>query len=107
MILGLVVCRGAGRGVDRLTFKDVVKAADELPSADAKPEYIDITATLMSIDPTQSLYYNACPDNNRKVAVPPLCPAHCFQPVVTDVAMCHWAIGRRGSPSLCLFSCGG
>ncbi len=59
--------RAAGRGSERKTFKDVVKAIDELPSPDAKPEYIDITATLMSIDPTQNMYYSACPDNNRKV----------------------------------------
>eukprot|EP00884_Botryococcus_braunii_P019282 jgi/Botrbrau1/6037/Bobra.0042s0022.1 len=59
--------KAAGRGSERKTFKDVVKAGDDLPSPDAKAEYIDITATLMSIDPTQNMYYSACADNNRKV----------------------------------------
>lgn len=59
--------RASGRGSERKTFKEVVKGNDELPPADAKPEYIEVTATLMSIDPTQNMYYSACPDNNRKV----------------------------------------
>lgn len=34
--------------------------------ADAKPEYASVAATIAAIDPAQALYYQACPENNRK-----------------------------------------
>ena len=40
-----------------------------MPGVDAKPEYHTVTATVVLIDPAQSLYYQACPDNNRKVCM--------------------------------------
>jgi len=40
----------------------------EAPSSpDAKPTYATVNAMLASINPDQTLYYLACPENNRKV----------------------------------------
>lgn len=60
----------------------------------------------MSIDPTQSLYYNACPDNNRKVVEPPLVLAHSLHSLMTDVTMSYCHTCRRAPPSLWLFPFG-
>ena len=40
---------------------------DELPPAEAKPVFRNVLATVAAVDPAQSLYYEACPENNRKV----------------------------------------
>ena len=46
--------------------------------ADAKPEYASVAATIAAIDPAQALYYEACPENNRKVRAPaPTAPSLC------------------------------
>lgn len=61
-------CRGSGgSGRAWSQLKDVQKAVEDLPPADAKPEYHSVTATVVLLDPAQSLYYQACPENNRKV----------------------------------------
>ncbi|KAK9794335.1 hypothetical protein WJX73_003860 [Symbiochloris irregularis] len=55
---------GSSKGHCQL--KDIQKEAHELVP-DAKPEYHNVTATVAMIDPSQTLYYQACPDNGRKV----------------------------------------
>ena len=39
---------------------------EDLAPADAKPQWHTLVATVAQIDPNQSMYYEACPDNNRK-----------------------------------------
>lgn len=60
---------GEGRqGSSRATFKSIIKTDPaDLPGVDAKPEYHTVLATVAQIDPDINLYYNACPENNRKV----------------------------------------
>lgn len=61
-------CRRAGAGAtERTTFAELRAPKEALPPADAKPQYHTIVATVAQIDPQQSLYYEASPDNNRKV----------------------------------------
>ena len=40
---------------------------EELPPADAKAQWHTLVAVIAQIDPNQAMYYEACPDNNRKV----------------------------------------
>lgn len=64
------VCRGSSGGggsQERVTLKQLVKSPADMPSPDAKPEYHNAICTVANIDPQQSMYYQACPDNNRKV----------------------------------------
>ncbi|KAL3141009.1 hypothetical protein ABBQ32_005523 [Trebouxia sp. C0010 RCD-2024] len=58
---------GGGGSQERVTFQQLTKSPAEMPSPDAKPEYHNATCTVANIDPQQSMYYQACPDNNRKV----------------------------------------
>ena len=60
---------GEGRqGAQRSTFREIIKTdTADLPSVDSKPEYHTVLATVAQIDPDTNLYYNACPENNRKV----------------------------------------
>ncbi|KAK9851907.1 hypothetical protein WJX84_007818, partial [Apatococcus fuscideae] len=60
---------GEGRqGSTKATFKSIIKTdAADIPAVDAKPEYHTVLATVAQIDPDINLYYNACPENNRKV----------------------------------------
>ncbi len=48
-----------------------------MPGVDAKPEYYSIVATVAQIDPDTNLYYNACPENNRKVGL-----IHIIKPLI-------------------------
>ena len=48
-------------------LQQLLKAPADLPAPDAKPEYHNAVCTIANIDPQQSMYYQACPDNNRKV----------------------------------------
>ncbi|KAK9828112.1 hypothetical protein WJX81_005736 [Elliptochloris bilobata] len=59
--------KSGGAAPERSTLAALRKEKDALQGADAKPEYASISATIAAIDPAQSLYYQACPDNNRKV----------------------------------------
>ncbi|KAK9902800.1 hypothetical protein WJX75_006399 [Coccomyxa subellipsoidea] len=59
--------RALGGPPERQTFGDLHVPKEELPPADAKPQYHTIIATVAHIDAQQALYYEACPDNNRKV----------------------------------------
>ena len=61
-------CRqSGGRGPqERLTLAQLIVPKEDLPPADAKPQWHTLTATVAQIDPNQSMYYEACPDNNRK-----------------------------------------
>jgi hypothetical protein len=52
-----------------MTLAQLRLPKEELPPADAKPQWHTVVATVASIDPGQSLYYEACPENNRKVRV--------------------------------------
>ena len=65
-----------GRGPqERLTLAQLIVPKEDLPPADAKPQWHTLTATVAQIDPNQSMYYEACPDNNRKACcLPPECP---------------------------------
>ena len=49
-----------------------------MPSPDAKPEYHNAICTVANIDPQQSMYYQACPDNNRKVIHCNACAQWCL-----------------------------
>lgn len=65
-----VTCRGSsggGASQERVTFKHLTKSPADMPSPDAKPEYHNAICTVANIDPQQNMYYQACPDNNRKV----------------------------------------
>lgn len=69
MVCWHVLCRSSGSGSSgHRQLKDVQKPQHELPAPDARPEYHTVTATVAMIDPDQSLYYQACPENNRKVS---------------------------------------
>ena len=78
-------CRqSGGRGAqERLTLAQLIVPKEDLPPADAKPQWHTLTATIAQIDPNQSMYYEACPDNNRKACcLSPRCPqlqsqSHC------------------------------
>lgn len=59
-------CRGSGGAPERATLAALRRERDLLPPADAKPEYASVVATVAAVDPAQTLYYQACPDNNRK-----------------------------------------
>ncbi len=49
-------------------YSDVATMQEEAPATpDAAPVYATVNAMLASVNPDQSLYYLACPDNNRKV----------------------------------------
>lgn len=66
-----MTCRGSSGGggsQERVTLKELVKSPADMPSPDAKPEYYNAICTVANIDPQQSMYYQACPDNNRKVS---------------------------------------
>ena len=52
-----------------MTLQQLVKSPADTPSPDAKPEYHNAICTVANIDPQQSMYYQACPDNNRKVSM--------------------------------------
>ena len=67
----LVMCRGSSGGgsQERVTFKQLVKSPADMPSPDAKPEYHNAICTVANIEPQQSMYYQACPDNNRKASL--------------------------------------
>ncbi len=52
-----------------MTLQQLVKSPADMPSPDAKPEYHNAICTVANIDPQQSMYYQACPDNNRKVSM--------------------------------------
>lgn len=54
---------------ERATFAELRVPKEELPPADSKPSYHTVVATVASIDAQQSLYYEACPENNRKVCI--------------------------------------
>ncbi|BDA51382.1 Replication protein A 70 kDa DNA-binding subunit B [Coccomyxa sp. Obi] len=56
-----------GGAPERATFAELRVPKEELPPADSKPSYHTVVATVASIDAQQSLYYEACPENNRKV----------------------------------------
>ncbi|DBB18305.1 TPA: hypothetical protein ACH3X3_003260 [Trebouxia sp. C0006] len=58
---------GGGGSQERVTLQQLVKSPADMPSPDAKPEYHNAICTVANIDPQQSMYYQACPDNNRKV----------------------------------------
>ena len=45
---------------------ELMKPLEGLPPADDKSSYHSLVATVVSIDPAQTLYYCACPANNRK-----------------------------------------
>ena len=69
-LISCLSCRGSSGGggsQERVTLKHLVKSPADLPSPDAKPEYHNAICTVANIDPQQSMYYQACPDNNRKV----------------------------------------
>ncbi|KAK9812826.1 hypothetical protein WJX72_004357 [[Myrmecia] bisecta] len=57
----------SGGARERDTVSSIVKSPDNLPPVDAKATYHTLALTVSLIDPGQSLYYPACPDNNRKV----------------------------------------
>ncbi|CAK0786712.1 hypothetical protein CVIRNUC_009926 [Coccomyxa viridis] len=60
--------QSGGRGPqERLTLAQLIVPKEDLPPADAKPQWHTLTATVAQIDPNQSMYYEACPDNSRKV----------------------------------------
>ncbi|EIE20008.1 hypothetical protein COCSUDRAFT_19010 [Coccomyxa subellipsoidea C-169] len=59
--------RASGGAAELQTFAQLRVGKEELPPADAKPQYHTVIATVANIDSQQSLYYEACPDNNRKV----------------------------------------
>jgi len=67
--------RGGGGAPERATLAALRRERDLLPPADAKPEYASVVATVAAVDPAQTLYYQACPDNNRKAR-----PAACRPP---------------------------
>ena len=61
-------CRQSGRGAqERTTIAQLVVPKEELPPADAKAQWHTLVAVIAQIDPNQAMYYEACPDNNRKV----------------------------------------
>ncbi|KAA6426190.1 MAG: replication A 70 kDa DNA-binding subunit-like, partial [Trebouxia sp. A1-2] len=67
---GLANARGSSSGggsQERVTLQQLVKSPADMPRPDAKPEYHNAICTVANIDPQQSMYYQACPDNNRKV----------------------------------------
>ena len=58
---------GSGGGTKRATLQGIQKGPGELPSPDAKPEYFSCSGTVTFVNPDQTLYYMAAPENNRKV----------------------------------------
>lgn len=62
-------CSGSGGGTARSTLKVIQKGPGELPSPDAKPEYFAVPGTVTFINPEQTMYYMAAPENNRKVTL--------------------------------------
>ena len=68
-IAKLTRCRGSGGGTQRATLQGMQKERDALPPPDAKPEYFASTGTVTFINPDQTMYYMAAPENNRKVGV--------------------------------------
>lgn len=54
----------------RTALADIVKTTN-LPPVDAKPEYFTAIVTVAKIQDEQSMYYCACPENNRKVIEAP------------------------------------
>ena len=63
-------CRSGGGAPERSTLAGLRKDKELLAGADAKPEYASVAATIAAIDPAQTLYYQACPENNRKARSP-------------------------------------
>lgn len=61
---------GAAARSARTPLADIVKTSN-LPPVDAKPEYFTAVVTVAKIQDDQSMYYCACPDNNRKVVEAP------------------------------------
>lgn len=61
---------GASARSARTPLGDIVKTTN-LPPVDAKPEYFNAVVTVAKIQDDQSMYYCACPDNNRKVVETP------------------------------------
>ena len=72
--LAFLYCRGSSGGSEgsqeKVTLKHMIKEPADMPSPDAKPEYFNAICTLANIDPQQSMYYQACSENNRKVSSP-------------------------------------
>lgn len=49
---------------------DIASVRNEAPqSPDEKPVYSAVSAAIASINPEQSMWYLACPENNRKVNI--------------------------------------
>ena len=59
--------RGSGGGTRRAMLQGIQKPKEELPSPDAKPEYFSVPGTVTFINPEQTMYYMAAPENSRKV----------------------------------------
>ena len=62
--------RSGGGAPERSTLAGLRKDKELLVVADAKPEYASVAATIAAVDPAQALYYQACPENNRKARAP-------------------------------------
>lgn len=57
--------KGPGAARERLTLSALKESA---PShAEEKPVYATVAATVASVNPEQTMWYMACPENNRKV----------------------------------------
>lgn len=103
------LCRRAlGGPPERQTFGDLRVPKEELPPADAKPQYHTIIATVAHIDAQQALYYEACPDNNRKVRDfsdrSKGCP-QCNLRELSDSDMCCAMISRMPWKCGCVWRC--
>lgn len=67
----LLSCRHTlhGQGAEVASLKQLRVPKEELPPTDAKPVYHTVVVTMAAIDPAQSLFYEACPANNRKACI--------------------------------------
>ena len=57
------------RAAELATLVQLRVPKGELPPTDTKPMYRTVVATMAAIDPAQTLFYEACPANNRKACV--------------------------------------
>jgi hypothetical protein len=73
IIPGLLSDRGSGGGTKRATLQGIQKPKEALPPPDAKPEYFSVPGTVTFINPEQTMYYMAAPENSRKVSSRPSC----------------------------------